>query len=205
MRERKTNRLRNYDYSQNGYYFVTVCTRNKEPWFGKINNGEMTLNENGKIIPQCWYDLPNHYLNCSLDSFIVMPNHIHGIIVISNENTVGNGFKPFPNHGLSEIMRGFKTFSSRKINAAGNGSKPFPTIDAKNIDSFQWQKSFFDHIIRNEESLNRIRQYIMYNPLKWELDIENRDNKSLHKNCADYYEEVFTGVEKIERAGEGKK
>jgi REP element-mobilizing transposase RayT len=204
MKERKSNRLKDYDYSQNGYYFVTVCTKDRREVFGNVVEGRMVLNRYGKIVDQCWHDLRKHYLNCSLDSFGIMPNHIHGIIVIDNENTVGNGLKPFPAHGLSEIMRGFKTFSSRKINAAGNGLKPFPTTTAKNSNSFQWQKSFYDHIIRDEESLNRIRQYITYNPLKWELDIENKDNHSRHKNSADYYDEIITGVEKTQRAGEAK-
>jgi REP element-mobilizing transposase RayT len=96
MRERKRTRLKNYDYSQGGYYFVTVCTKNRDEWFGKVEREGMILNQYGKIVNQCWNDLPNHYLNCSLDAFVIMPNHIHGIIVIHNNNTVGNGFKPFP-------------------------------------------------------------------------------------------------------------
>ncbi len=187
MRERKSNRLRNYNYSQNGYYFVTICTKERKEFFGRVEEEKMNLNHYGEIVNQCWYELPKHYLNCSLDSFVIMPNHIHGIIVIDNEKIVGNGLKPFPTHGLSEIIRGFKTFSSRRINEM-----------IKEGDNFQWQKSFYDHVIRNEKSLTNLRQYIMYNPVKWELDIENRNGSSRHNRCVDYYDEIMeSGRERI--------
>jgi len=178
MRERKRTRLENYDYSKNGYYFITICAENREEWFGKVEKEEMILNQYGKIVNQCWDDLPSHYLNCSLDTFVIVPNHIHGIIVILNNNTVGNGLKPVPTHGLSEMIRGFKTFSSRKINE-----------EIKNDNKFQWQKSFYDHVIRNEKSLHNLRHYITFNSLKWELDIENRRNVnrgSLKTGCKEY-------------------
>jgi REP element-mobilizing transposase RayT len=133
MIKRKPNRLRDYDYSQDGYYFITICTRGRKEFFGNIREGKLDLNRYGETVNQSWYDLPRHYPNGSLDSFVIMPNHVHGIIVIDNENVVGNGLKPFPTHGLSEIIRGFKTFSSRKINEEIE-------IDNK----FQWQKSFYD-------------------------------------------------------------
>lgn len=162
---RKPNRLKDYDYSQNGYYFVTICIKNREWVLGDIDNGKMILNEYGKIAEKCWLDLPNHYKNCFLDEFIIMPDHMHGIVIIEN---VGNGFKPFPthddpkptikNHGLSEIMRGFKTFSSKNINIQNHEK------------IFAWQKSFHDHIIRNEKSLSNIREYIRNNPVKWESE-----------------------------------
>ena len=183
MRERKRIRLKSYDYSQDGYYFVTICAENGKEWFGKVEKGEMILNQYGKIANQCWDDLPNHYLNCSLDIFVIMPNHIHGIIVINNDNTVGNGLKPFPTHGLSEMIRGFKTFSSRKING-----------EIKSDNKFQWQKSFYDHVIRNEKSLHNLRHYITFNSLKWELDIENRRNVnrgSLKTGCKEYYRSII--------------
>jgi len=183
--ERKLNRLKNYDYSQNGYYFITICTKDKREYLGSIEEGRMNLSKFGEVVNECWHQLPKHYLNCSLDSFVVMPNHIHGIIVINNENIVGNGLKPFPTRGLSEIVRGFKTFSSRKINDK-----------IKRGDRFQWQKSFYDHVIRNEKSLNHLREYILYNPLKWELDIENKKNvynQSHERGCKDYYKEIIEG------------
>ena len=161
---RRPNRLKDYDYSQAGCYFITVCTHNRQKWFGTVNNGVMEKNDYGKIITECWQDLPNHYPNVKIDARVVMPNHVHGIIIIGY---VGNGLKPFPTqpHGLSEIIRGFKTFSSRCINKSN---------DKKN--KFRWQKSFYDHIIRNEESLNKIREYIINNPETWDSDENNLKN-----------------------------
>ncbi|MBI4651259.1 transposase [Candidatus Desantisbacteria bacterium] len=160
---RKNQRLQNYDYSQNGYYFVTICIHDKKEWFGKIENEKTVLNEYGEIVFKCWIDLPEHYKNIKLDEFVIMPNHVHGIVVIDNvgNGLVRNGLKPFPtnNHGLSEIIRGFKTFSSRRINEKISD-------DIK----FQWQKSFYDHVVRDEKSLHDIRKYIQENPLKWGLD-----------------------------------
>jgi len=95
MIKRKPNRLRDYDYSQDGYYFVTICTKDRKEFFGRVKEEKMNLNNYGEIVNQCWYELPKHYLNCSLDSVVIMPNHFHGIIVINNKNIVGNGFKPF--------------------------------------------------------------------------------------------------------------
>src|SRR3989338_2901583 len=84
MEHRKYNRLLGYDYSQNGYYFVTVCTYNRIEWLGKIENDRMILNECCQVILECWHDIPNHYRNVKLDESVVMPNHIHGVIVISD-------------------------------------------------------------------------------------------------------------------------
>jgi REP element-mobilizing transposase RayT len=162
MLERKQNRLKTFDYSKAGYYFVTICVEDRLCRFGEVVNGEMVLNDLGKIVQKCWFDLPNHYQNSKLDEHTVMPNHFHGILIIE---PVGEGFKPSPTktHGLPEIIRGFKTFSSRKIN------------DLKQ-SHFSWQRSYYDHIIRDDADLNRIREYIRNNPKQWELDEENPKN-----------------------------
>ena len=168
-KNRKSNRLKDYDYSRNGYYFVTICVKDRQELFGTVENNQMILNDLGKIAERCWIDLPNHYMNCALDEFTIMPNHIHGIVVIDDElltNHVVTGLKPVTtkNHSLSEVIRGFKTFSSRRINELN------PAL------LFRWQRSFYDHIIRNEKSLEKIREYVVYNPLKWELDRNNTEN-----------------------------
>jgi len=159
---RKNNRLKGFNYSEAGYYFVTICVQDRVCCFGEIIDGEMVLNEFGKIIQKCWLDLPNHYQNSKLDEHIIMPNHFHGILIVER---VGEGLKPSPTkaHGLPEIIRGFKTFSSRKIN------------DLKQ-SHFSWQRSYYDHIIHNDADLDRIREYILNNPKQWELDKENPKN-----------------------------
>jgi len=126
--------------------------------FGDVTAGKMQLNDAGKIVQAVWGDLPNHYERLELDAFIVMPNHVHGIVVI-----VGAGLKPGPaKHGLPEIVRGFKTFSSRRINEM----RETPGVAV-------WQRNYHEHIIRNHESLDRLREYIANNPMQWALDREN--------------------------------
>ena len=125
----------------------------------------MVLNGLGYIVKKCWYDLPKHYHNCILDQFVVMPNHVHAIIKISDppDITVGAGLKPAPtNHPLTEILRGFKTFSSRRINEIMINKK------------FKWQRSYHDRIIRNYRELCIKRKYIFDNPMKWWRDRNNR-------------------------------
>jgi len=170
-RHRRSIRLKGYDYSKNGAYFVTICSHHHECIFGRISNGTMQLNTFGNIVQKCWIDLPIHYLNIRLDEFVIMPDHVHGIIFIENDPDyhVGAGFKPAPTknpktkkHGLPEIIRALKTFSAQRINEIRN--TPGQPV---------WQRSFIDRIIRDENELTRIRQYITNNPLKWQFDKEN--------------------------------
>lgn len=157
---RKRNRLKEYDYSNGGYYFVTICIKDRKNWFGEINNKNIILNNYGKTINDCWTDLVNHYRNCQVDEYIIMPNHFHGIVIIDNDISDKriDGNTKIKLHGLSEIIRGFKTFSSRKINELSKAEK------------FNWQRSIYDQIIRNEKELYNIRRCIVQNPLKWELE-----------------------------------
>ncbi len=157
IHKRKSIRLRGYDYSQNGAYFVTICTHNRECLFGNIANGKMQLNDTGKTIERVWNELPNHYANIKLDQSIIMPNHLHGIVVIGRGEaclapTLGN------------IIGSFKSAATKQINIMRNhpGQK-------------LWQRNYYEHIIRNEVDLNRVQQYINSNPLTWDLD-------SLHPN-----------------------
>ncbi len=151
--------------------------------FGKIANGVMDLNEPGRIVLAAWMDLPNHYPYLDLGTFVIMPNHVHGIVVFTEEtndanHVVGAGLRPAPTttpaststpttipmrrHGLSEIMRAFKSFSARRVNEY---------LDA--IGHPLWQRNYYEHVIRDEKEWNRIRQYIESNPLRWEQDHEN--------------------------------
>ena len=166
---RRSIRLEGYDYSRAGAYFVTICAHKRKYLFGNIVNDEMALSEYGKIVENVWYNLTGHYQNIKLDKFIVMPNHIHGIIILMNMDDVGAGFKPAPTdltkyYPLSEIVRAFKTFSARHVNEL----RITPGIPV-------WQRNYHEHIVRNENELNRIREYIMNNPLRWQFDRENSD------------------------------
>jgi len=142
---------------------VTIVTQNRECLFGDVVDGKMMLNEAGRIVVWTWNDLPNHVVDIELDAFVVMPNHVHGIIIIHN-NRVGAGSEPAPKkrHALQEIIRQFKTFSGKRINQR-RGTPGIPV----------WQRNYWEHIIRNGNDLNRIREYIDNNPLKLESDREN--------------------------------
>ena len=181
---RRSIRVKGYDYSQAGAYFITICTKNRESLLGEIIDNEIVLNDIGRLIQLSWLDLPNHYPHIELDEFVAMPNHIHGIIFFSHPPTiesdiVGAGLKPdltrvvdskpisdTKRQPLSEIVRAFKTFSARRINAYRNTA-----------GSAVWQRNYYEHIIRNEDNLNRIRQYIIDNPRNWDRDQENPQSR----------------------------
>ena len=143
--------------------------------FGRVLNGRMKANRLGAVVEGCWAKLPDHYDNVALDAFIVMPNHVHGVIIIKDEPNaadVGAGFQPaFPSaatarrHGVPEVIRAFKTFSARRINDM-RGTTGVPI----------WQRGFYDHVIRSEAELDRVRTYIDDNPRKWSEDADNPAN-----------------------------
>ena len=176
IHHRRSIRLKGYDYSQAGLYFVTICTQNREHLFGEIQNGKMVLNEYGKIVQSVWNGLPQHYGNICLHEFIIMPNHVHGIIRICNVGVgfkptptddqtaiVGTGLKPVPtHHGLSEFIRAFKTFSAKRINEIRN-------TRGKKL----WQSNYFEHIIKTDHAYEYIAHYITNNPSIWENDKYN--------------------------------
>ena len=174
----KSTRLKDFDYASNGAYFVTMCTKNRECHFGHVINGEIKLSDMGKIVEQCWDTITNHFTNVVLDEFIVMPNHVHGVIIIDNDRnqihdcrdvacnvstkTIMSRISP-KSYSLSTIVRSFKSAVSRWCHQ-------------NDFEYFAWQPRFYEHVIRNDEELNRIRQYIINNPVQWELDDENPKN-----------------------------
>jgi putative transposase len=227
---RRSIRLKGFDYSSPGAYFITICTQHRECLFGEIANGEMTLNRFGKMVATHWANLAKHHPHVQLDEFTIMPNHVHGIIVLihieSVDPSVGAGFddpildktdqwttkpalhhpsrshsssltqngdrashsggdragfgdrvldgsekllaKPAPTvHGISEIIRGFKTFSARRINQI----RQTPGLPV-------WQRNYYEHIIRDESAFENIRQYIRNNPKSWTQDQLHSDNPS---------------------------
>jgi REP element-mobilizing transposase RayT len=182
-RNRKLNRLRDYDYSQNGYYFVTICTKNKQEFFGQVKNGEMILNDAGKIAEQCWLDIPVHFPDVELDEFIVMPNHVHGILIIKNDDdvtSVVNGVAGVGNKNFCSLPLLWQTKWAKSISSVIRGFKIGVTkwFRQNHHREFSWQKSYHDVIIRDEIMLNTKRQYILENPPRWWRD-RNNLNKEL--------------------------
>ncbi len=146
---RKSTRLKGYDYSNPNYYYITICTHNKQHIFGEAD----CLNDYGKIAQDCLFDISTHYKNVGVDKFVVMPNHIHAIIVINDSLTERS--RPFPT--LSSIVGLYKSGVTKRIREMD------PKITV-------WQKSFYDNIIRNEKSYEEIWYYIDLNPVNWETD-----------------------------------
>lgn len=186
--QRKQIRLKGYDYSENGYYFVTICTQDRVCMFGNINNvgvwrdkpflgrdkPTMALNNCGEIVNNIWYSLPDHH-PVQLDIFQIMPNHVHFILQIISgaSSTIDSGALPEGSGAsrraptkykptLGFIVGIFKTETTKQINKLNN--TPGSTI---------WQRNYYEHIIRNEHELNKIREYIKSNPQMWERDRNN--------------------------------
>jgi putative transposase len=169
---RKSVRHGSYDYNQAGYYFVTICTKGREHYFWEIKEGEMILSDYGKMIHTFLEDIPKHFPDAEIDNFVVMPNHIHALIIILNISPYVGGadLRSLQDEAmsqdrtkmlLSKIIHGLKSSCTREIR------KDYGDYE------FAWQKSFYDVIIKNEEQLSRTRQYIWDNPKNWDTDTNN--------------------------------
>jgi REP element-mobilizing transposase RayT len=180
--QRRSIRLKGYDYSKTGVYFITICTHNQIPLFGQIVDGEMNLNEIGRLAERCWITIPAHFPQVGLDEFIIMPNHIHGILVIK-ESDVGakdvSGAKNVSplripqkqqsgtSQTIGSIIRGFKIGVTKEIRQRNS------TLSGQKIFHPTWQRNYYEHIIRDEADLIRVQDYIMANPAHWHEDKEN--------------------------------
>ena len=173
--QRRATRLRGYDYSQPGTYFVTTCVEYHQCLFGDIIDGNMHLNGLGEIVVECWNLIPQHYPSVRIGDYVIMPNHIHGIIAWDNPNIGARSTHPkngtekrkgnTPSPSLGKIVAYFKYQSTKHINQHHNTS-----------GNRIWQRNYHDHIIRNDKDLQRLREYIQNNPMKWELDQLHPDN-----------------------------
>ncbi|MBQ3593697.1 MAG: transposase [Clostridia bacterium] len=160
--KRKPTRLREYDYSSPGAYFITICTYRKLHLFGKIKNGKMQLNDLGKIIDEEIVKIESHYTNVLIDKYQIMPNHIHMLVAIVQTERIN----PFPTikYDIPNIIGKFKAGVTRR--AVGDAFMHPEFARSKNI----WQRSYHDHIIRDENDYREIWEYIDTNVYKWEED-----------------------------------
>ena len=174
MKSRKTIRLQGYDYAQDGWYFITICTFQFEEIFGEIDeNSQFLPSKLGEIVKEKWLETSKIRPNVYLDTFQVMPNHFHAIVVIGGKNTLPN-IEGFPNTNdtyssfsspkrtVGAIVRGFK----------GSVTKEYNKINDKSIATI-WQSNYYERIIRNLNELNSIRNYIEKNPINWQKDKES--------------------------------
>ncbi|MGH9795755.1 MAG: transposase, partial [Candidatus Acidiferrales bacterium] len=166
IHHRRSIRLKGFDYSSRGLYFVTICTHRREQFLGRIENAQSIPAETGKAVLAAWFDLPRRFPSVELDAFVVMPNHVHGILVL-----VGTGM-PVGGHfirgaassapTLGDVMRAFKSISGIAINRIlGRSGVP------------AWQRNYYEHIIRDSRELDGAQRYIADNPLRWQFDPEN--------------------------------
>lgn len=183
IRHRRSIRLKGYDYSKAGLYFITICIHNRKCLFGEITNDKIILNEFGDIAFNQWAKLPDRFSNFELDVFQIMPNHMHGIILL--DEPVGATLAVAQN-GLNE--HGINWAGARRA-----GASPAPTTVGNMVGAYKslvsndcleqfelkrpnemmgklWQRNYYEHIIRDEQSLQRIRDYIINNPSKWKDD-----------------------------------
>jgi putative transposase len=168
LHHRRSLRLKEYDYSQEGAYFITICTQNRECTFGDVLDWEMVLNDSGRVVTEEWVKSADIRSEIELDAFVVMPNHIHGIVWIRRgDRPVAPTSEPIPVSGpkpksIGSFIAGFKSACTKHINDMRN-ARGTPV----------WQRNYYEHVIRDEDDLNRIRQYIHDNPARWVEDENN--------------------------------
>lgn len=177
-RQRRSLRLQEYDYAQNGAYFITICTHRKHDLFGEITSGKIRLNECGQIVVEEWLKTEVIRREIILDEYIVMPNHFHAIVIIqaacrgdwpvAPTSPRAHGPKP---ESLGALMVGFKSSVTKRINEL----RQTPGAPV-------WQRNYYEHVIRDENDLNSIREYIAYNPARWAEDEENPAQANMLKS-----------------------
>ena len=178
MKNRRSVRLKGYDYTSPGAYYVTIATYQRELLFGEIVDGKMVLNARGKIVWECWYEISKHFPHVELGAFVVMPNHVHGIIEIINVDN-GRGtiyraptqeeFQKPVKGSLPTIMRTFKAAVTRRVGRELN-------------ETGIWQRNYYEHVIRNQQDWERIHNYILANSVNWDGDKENPAWDKLYSN-----------------------
>ncbi len=188
---RRSIRLRDYDYTQAGAYFITLCTHQRLPLFGTVIDGEMQINDWGKVVQACWDEIPAHYPMIERDAFVVMPNHVHGILVIERDDRVAVGAQYIaplppttqsapnlrPSVSASQPPKRGATANNVIPNSLGSIVRIFKAAVTRLLNRLPdapdhpiWQRNYYEHIIRNEEALINIRAYIARNPAKWAQD-----------------------------------
>ena len=182
---RKSIRLQGYDYSQAGAYFVTIVTYQRDCLFGKIENEEMLLNDFGKIADECWLAIPEHFPNVELGAHVIMPNHVHGVVVICDDESASHLGTTDDGRRGAALLRPYDDDNTHKINVKP-GSLGAIVRSYKSAVSYRinkehnatgiWQRNYYEHIIRSADEANRIHLYIEANPAQWDDDDENPSN-----------------------------
>jgi len=188
-------RLRHFDYSTPGAYFITICTDRRVCHFGQVRDDAVCLTAVGSMVASVWSQLSTHYPAVQTDAFVIMPNHIHGILLLTDDHhrhtspDRGQVWEPAPTSephvpppmdseppptlGLSDVVHRFKMLTTHRFAELAAQRPVRPTIGRL------WQRNYYEHVIRDDDSLLRIREYIANNPLAWALDRENPDGRAI--------------------------
>ncbi|MEH2311399.1 MAG: transposase [Nostoc sp.] len=181
IHHRRSIRLKGYDYTQLGAYFITICTKARQCLFGNVVNGEMQLNSLGHIAFNCWQAIPDHFPHIELDTFVVMPNHLHGILIITDKPVGAQhccALNQHLTHNIEKFGKPIRGSISTVISSyKGVVSKGINIIWQTKGQSI-WQRNFYEHIGREEKSLDNIREYILNNPQRWADDPEKPQHNS---------------------------
>jgi putative transposase len=172
IHRRKSIRLKNFDYSTSGLYFVTICTHNKVSLFGAVRGARVELSRAGRVVQETWNALPSRFPSVGLDEFVIMPNHVHGILVFNRAPNPEGAASRAPTNSkpdLGQVICAFKSLSAIAV-------KSFLKRSGKPV----WQRNYFEHIIGRGENLDAIRRYILENPLQWSFDLENPASRKGH-------------------------
>jgi putative transposase len=156
---RRSIRLWEYDYRRDGAYFLTMCAHNRRPLFGSILNGHVRLSSIGQIVRECWCEIPHHFSQARLDRFVIMPDHLHGVLILEGSSLhpgprVQREFGTAIRGSLATIVGAFKSSVTRRLRQQG-------------MKGHIWQRNYYEHVIRNDDALWAIRRYIVTNPHRW--------------------------------------
>ena len=185
-----STRLQSWDYGSNGIYFITICTDKRRHFFGEVINDKMILSHVGILADVLWYEIKNHAKNVELGEFVVMPNHIHGILILDDPNYHGRDKAclvstecVIPNHKINPIgEQRFQNQGKNTVSSIVGGYKAAVTKHARRLGfDFAWQSRFHDHIIRDQQSYLRIADYVIHNPQHWRDDCFHEENQN--KSC----------------------
>ncbi|HKD27284.1 MAG TPA: transposase [Xanthobacteraceae bacterium] len=163
-RRRRSLRLTGYDYTCAGAYFVTICAQDQACLFGNVVDGCMCLDDAGHMLGMLWNDIPARFADVEIDTFVVMPNHVHGIVVLPD---AANGVTRRAAPALGEVVAAFKSATTVQY-IHGVKTRAWPAFRRR-----LWQRNYYEHLVRDEKALDRIRRYIDENPARWALDDEN--------------------------------
>ena len=178
LRHRRSIRLPGYDYSQPGAYFVTICTRGRSCVLGDVSEGVVRLSKSGQIAQDTWMWLGSQYLYVELHEYVIMPNHLHGLIMIHDVAGRGGSRAAPATDSMAPLELGDDPISDMiKVKPMGELVGAFKTVSTKQVNLLRgspgaqlWQRGFYEHVVRKPREIDRLRTYIVQNPLKWELD-----------------------------------